>query len=153
MQYLHRFSEASATAFADRNRYVGDVPGVPTRRAALAGASPTSAPACSTRPGRIAAAGAVRHARRRVRRVRRRDARPARSPTTDVSTTHLSVVDRWGNAVSYTSTIEATGGSGITVPGWGFLLNNELTDFNFAPLRQACPTPTCPARASARARR
>jgi gamma-glutamyltranspeptidase/glutathione hydrolase len=34
---------------------------------------------------------------------------------------------------SYTLTIESTGGSGITVPGWGFLLNNELTDFNFIP--------------------
>ena len=33
--------------------------------------------------------------------------------------------------VSYTFTIESTGGSGLVVPGWGFLLNNELTDFNF----------------------
>jgi gamma-glutamyltranspeptidase/glutathione hydrolase len=43
---------------------------------------------------------------------------------------HLVAADRWGNLVSYTLTIEATGGSGITVPGRGFLLNNELTDFN-----------------------
>ena len=49
------------------------------------------------------------------------------------STTHLTVADRWGNVVSYTLTIEQTGGSGIVVPGRGFLLNNELTDFNFAP--------------------
>ncbi len=47
------------------------------------------------------------------------------------STTHLTVSDRWGNVVSYTFTIESTGGNGIVVPGWGFLLNNELTDFNF----------------------
>ena len=46
-------------------------------------------------------------------------AAPARRSTRTSSTTHLSVVDRWGNAVSYTSTIEATGGSGITVPGLG----------------------------------
>jgi gamma-glutamyltranspeptidase/glutathione hydrolase len=38
--------------------------------------------------------------------------------------------DRWGNIVSYTLTIEQTGGSGIVVPGRGFLLNNELTDFS-----------------------
>jgi gamma-glutamyltranspeptidase / glutathione hydrolase len=47
------------------------------------------------------------------------------------STTHLTVSDRLGNVVSYTYTIESTGGNGIVVPGWGFLLNNELTDFNF----------------------
>jgi gamma-glutamyltranspeptidase / glutathione hydrolase len=47
------------------------------------------------------------------------------------STTHLVVSDRTGTVVSYTFTIESTGGNGIVVPGWGFLLNNELTDFNF----------------------
>ena len=49
------------------------------------------------------------------------------------STTHLTVSDRFGNVVSYTFTIEQIGGSGIVVPGHGFLLNNELTDFNFVP--------------------
>jgi gamma-glutamyltranspeptidase/glutathione hydrolase len=46
------------------------------------------------------------------------------------STTHLVTADRAGNVVSYTLTIEQTGGSAITVPDRGFLLNNELTDFN-----------------------
>jgi len=50
------------------------------------------------------------------------------------STTHLVVSDRHGNVVSYTFTIESTGGNGIVVPGYGFLLNNELTDFNFDSL-------------------
>jgi gamma-glutamyltranspeptidase / glutathione hydrolase len=50
-----------------------------------------------------------------------------------VHTTHFSVVDKWGNIVSWTTTIEQTWGTGITVPGYGFLLNNELTDFNFVP--------------------
>jgi gamma-glutamyltranspeptidase / glutathione hydrolase len=54
-------------------------------------------------------------------------------------TTHFSVVDKWGNVVSYTTTIEATWGTGITVPGYGFLLNNELTDFNFDPTRSDTP--------------
>jgi gamma-glutamyltranspeptidase/glutathione hydrolase len=49
------------------------------------------------------------------------------------STTHLTVSDRWGNIVSYTFTIEQTGGSAITVPNHGFLLNNELTDFEPTP--------------------
>jgi gamma-glutamyltranspeptidase/glutathione hydrolase len=50
------------------------------------------------------------------------------------STTHLVVSDKQGNVVSYTFTIESTGGNGIVVPGYGFLLNNELTDFNFDSL-------------------
>jgi gamma-glutamyltranspeptidase / glutathione hydrolase len=50
------------------------------------------------------------------------------------STTHLTVADRHGFVVTYTFTIESTGGNGIVVPGWGFLLNNELTDFNFDSL-------------------
>jgi gamma-glutamyltranspeptidase / glutathione hydrolase len=47
-----------------------------------------------------------------------------------LSTTHLVTSDRWGNIVSYTCTIESIGGSGIVVPGYGFILNNELTDFD-----------------------
>jgi gamma-glutamyltranspeptidase/glutathione hydrolase len=50
------------------------------------------------------------------------------------STTHLVVSDRHGTVVSYTFTIESTGGNGIVVPGYGFLLNNELTDFNYDSL-------------------
>ena len=49
------------------------------------------------------------------------------------STTHLTVSDKWGNIVTYTFTIEQTGGSAITVPGYGFILNNELTDFDPQP--------------------
>ncbi|EHR72848.1 gamma-glutamyltranspeptidase [Burkholderiales bacterium JOSHI_001] len=52
-------------------------------------------------------------------------------------TTHFAVADRWGNVVTYTTTIENTWGTGITVPGYGFLLNNELTDFNFTPTADA----------------
>jgi gamma-glutamyltranspeptidase / glutathione hydrolase len=47
------------------------------------------------------------------------------------TTTHLTVADRRGDLVSYTFTNESTGGSGLVVPGYGFLLNNELTDFNY----------------------
>jgi gamma-glutamyltranspeptidase / glutathione hydrolase len=48
-------------------------------------------------------------------------------------TTHFSVTDRWGNVVSYTTTIEQVFGTGIMVPGYGFMLNNELTDFDAVP--------------------
>ena len=46
------------------------------------------------------------------------------------STTHISIVDKYGNALSMTSTIESSFGSRLMTNG-GFLLNNELTDFSF----------------------
>ena len=76
-----------------------------------------------------------------------------RTRTRGTDTNHLVVADHCGDVVSYTNTIEELGGSGIVVPGRGFLLNNELTDFDFAPPSSgaARPEPARPA-ASARAR-
>jgi gamma-glutamyltranspeptidase/glutathione hydrolase len=63
-------------------------------------------------------------------------------PGTENGTTHFSVVDKWGNVVSYTNTIESGYGIGVfagytpqggSFRNFGFLLNNELTDFNSAP--------------------
>jgi gamma-glutamyltranspeptidase/glutathione hydrolase len=54
-------------------------------------------------------------------------------------TTHFTVSDKEGNVVSYTFTIESWGGSGIVVPGYGFLLNNEMTDFDFSGPRPNVP--------------
>jgi len=140
--YLHRFSEASATAFADRNRYVGDVPGVPVRqltsqafadeRACLfdpTKAQPRPIPFGSPDGSYTSCAG---------------DGRGQVEPYEGQSTTHLVTADKWGNIAAYTLTIEQTGGSGITVPGWGFLLDNELTDFNFTPLTPGVPDPNLP---------
>lgn len=45
-------------------------------------------------------------------------------------TTHLTVVDRWGNVVAFTTTIEQVFGTGRMLPGYGLMINNELTDFN-----------------------
>ena len=138
VDYLHRFSEASATAFADRNRYVGDVPGVPVAERS-ARPSPPSGPASSTR--RRPSRGRSRSARPTAATRRAPPARrPQREPHEGPSTTHLTTADRWGNVASYTLTIESTGGSGITVPGYGFLLNNELTDFNFVSTTPAGTT-------------
>lgn len=50
-----------------------------------------------------------------------------------METTHFTAVDRWGNIAACTSSIERIFGSGIMVPGYGFLLNNDLTDFNPEP--------------------
>ncbi|WP_054951321.1 gamma-glutamyltransferase [Numidum massiliense] len=48
-------------------------------------------------------------------------------------TTHFTVADRWGNLVVYTTTIEQLFGTGIMVPEYGIILNNELTDFDARP--------------------
>jgi gamma-glutamyltranspeptidase/glutathione hydrolase len=48
-------------------------------------------------------------------------------------TTHFSIVDRWGNAVANTYTLNGSFGSGVTVAGAGFLLNNEMDDFSIKP--------------------
>jgi gamma-glutamyltranspeptidase / glutathione hydrolase len=55
------------------------------------------------------------------------------------------VSDRFGNVVSYTTTIEQLGGSGIVVPGRGFLLNSELADCDYTALQQGVPDPDLPA--------
>src|ERR671910_3183188 len=52
-------------------------------------------------------------------------------------TSHMVAVDRWGNVASLTSTIESAFGSGLMVNG--YYLNNELTDFTFAPERDGAP--------------
>lgn len=130
-QALHLYLEATAHAFADRNAYVGDPAFVDVPTETLLSQDFADARACvidpdlaSVKPVAPAPLDAAGCATAAV-------ADPV--DTENISTTHLSVVDRWGNAVAYTLTIEQTGGSGMTVPGRGFLLNNELTDFNFVP--------------------
>src|ERR687896_1777469 len=115
-QALHRYLEASALAFADRGQYLGDPDFVDVPLAGLL--SDSFAAERRALIGDTAATKPV----------------PPGDPTDNegTSTTHLTIADDEGNVVSYTFTIESTGGSGITVPGYGFLLNNELTDFNFA---------------------
>ncbi|UBU14836.1 gamma-glutamyltransferase family protein [Nonomuraea gerenzanensis] len=128
---LHEYLEASRLAFADRGKYVGDIPGVPLRellsdgfakeRACLVGGTAMPHPAAPGEPDGSYGACA-----------------PPTGTATPVAqegpeTTHLVVADRWGNVIAYNLTIESTGGNGIVVPGRGVLLNNELTDFTFGP--------------------
>jgi gamma-glutamyltranspeptidase/glutathione hydrolase len=70
---------------------------------------------------------------------------PASAQTNERGTTNLTVADRWGNVVEYTLTIEQIGGNAMVVPGRGFLLNNEMTDFNFTPTQGDKPDPNLPA--------
>ena len=108
-------TRTSATRRSSRNPIAGLLSNeYAATRAALIG--PTAPPG----PGRRG------HPARRGRRRRQQRRRVDRVG----STTHLSVADKDGNIVAYTFTIEQTGGNGVVVPGYGFLLNNELTDFD-----------------------
>jgi gamma-glutamyltranspeptidase/glutathione hydrolase len=130
--YLHHYIEASALAFADRGTYVGDPAFVDVPTAQLTDPLFGKERACEIDPAHAAtkpvAPGDV---------TAYDGACPAsvaplaqEKDTENISTTNLTVADKWGNVVEYTLTIEQTGGSGIVVPGRGFLLNNELTDFS-----------------------
>lgn len=128
---LHHYLEASALAFADRGAYVGDPAYVDVPIRDLLADRFAAERACAIDPEAAASkpvpAGDVTD----YDGVCGGDSGTARAwEDNGVSTTHLTTADRWGNVVSYTLTIEQTGGSGIVVPGRGFLLNNELTDFS-----------------------
>ena len=60
-------------------------------------------------------------------------------------TNNIVTEDKWGDIVAYTNTINFFGGSGQVVPGYGFLLNDELTDFDFAPSSPGAYDPNLPA--------
>ncbi|PFG08186.1 gamma-glutamyltransferase [Marinobacter sp. LV10MA510-1] len=116
---IHHMAEAMKLAYADRTQYLGDTDFVDVPVAGLISKgyaeelrgtirADKTRPASEIKPGQPAA---------------------YESP----ETTHFSVVDRWGNAVSNTYTINFSYGSGITVAGAGFLLNNEMDDFSAKP--------------------
>jgi gamma-glutamyltranspeptidase/glutathione hydrolase len=142
-QALHHYLEASALAFADRNRYVGDGTPRPMLRELLRDAYAAER-ACRIDPAaalpKPVAPGVPDGDYGGCPTAARADTRDDRT-----GTTNLTVADRWGNVVEYTLTIEATGGSAMVVPGRGFLLNNELTDFNFTPTQGTAPDPNLPA--------
>ena len=122
---MHVLTEAQKLAFADRNRYMADadfvkVPG-----------------------GLLNSAYVAKRSRLIDPKIAMKRARPGKPPKSaahlfgvdatreSAGTSHISVIDRSGNAVSMTTTIESAFGSGIWAAG--FLLNNELTDFSFRP--------------------
>jgi len=109
---LHLFLEASRFSFADRNAFLAD-------------------PEFFDVPLEELLSDGFAAERRALIDPRHAATSPVAPGDPAHETTHLVVSDRDGTVVSYTFTIESTGGNGIVVPGRGFLLNNELTDFNF----------------------
>jgi gamma-glutamyltranspeptidase / glutathione hydrolase len=110
---LHLMAEAQKIAFADRGAYVADPDFVRVNTPSL-----ISTVYAGVRSQEIDGQRAKTYG-------------PGQGPPTrpGESTTHVSVIDRRGAAVSITCTIEQEFGSAVVAPGTGFLLNNELTDF------------------------
>ncbi|MBB4908036.1 gamma-glutamyltransferase [Actinophytocola algeriensis] len=140
VQALHHYLEASRLAFADRGRYIGDSDYVDVPQRELLSDRFAKQRACEIDPD-AAAPGAVPPGDVTAGGQCAPDTAATPGGSQGFHTNHFVVSDRWGNVVSYTNTIEQLGGSGIVVPGRGFLLNNELTDFNFAPTQGDAPDP------------
>ena len=114
-QYVHLVAEMEKRVFADRGEYLGDSDFVDIDIETLISDSYVNRRAREVNPRTISRLDGV-------------------SPgLTSPNTTHYSIIDQWGNAVSNTYTINWAFGSGVVIEGAGFLLNNEMDDFSAKP--------------------
>jgi gamma-glutamyltranspeptidase/glutathione hydrolase len=147
VEALFHYLEASRLAYADRNAYVGDPkyvhvplgglldPRFAATRRCLIGNTALTSPVAAGSPlqpfsGCSGSAFSTQSS----------SASPEAHHTNNIVTE-----DKWGDIVAYTNTINFFGGSGQVVPGYGFLLNDELTDFDFAPSSPGAYDPNLPA--------
>jgi gamma-glutamyltranspeptidase/glutathione hydrolase len=141
---LFHYLEASRLAYADRNAYVGDPryvnvplsgllsPAFAATRRCLIGSQALTSPVAAGDPYPPYGSCPSQTS--------------GQPPAAEGGhTNNIVTVDKWGNIVAYTNTINFFGGSGETVPGYGFLLNNEMTDFDFAPPSAGVYDPNLPA--------
>ncbi len=143
---LFHYLEASRLAYADRNAYVGDHdyvhvplaglldPGFAATRRCLIGNTALTSPVAPGSPfppfaGCGSGTGPT----------------PSSASPEAHHTNNIVTEDKWGDIVAYTNTINFFGGSGQVVPGYGFLLNDELTDFDFAASSPGAYDPNLPA--------
>ena len=133
---LHLMLESSRFTFADRNAYLADPDFFDVPLAGLLSDSFAAERRAliDEKHGGHEPGGARRPVRQPEGQGQARAAAAPRSATRASRPPTSSSRTRKGNVVSYTFTIESTGGNAIVVPGYGFLLNNELTDFNFDSL-------------------
>jgi len=115
-EYIHVMSEIGKRVFADRAEYMGDPDFVSVPVKALTDADYINERAADIQPASISDTPSIK---------------PGLKESED--TTHFSIMDRWGNAVANTTTINLTFGSGVVVTGAGFLLNDEMDDFSAKP--------------------
>ena len=131
----HLFAESQRLAYADRELFLGDTDFVAVPVRGLVD------------DGYLARRGALISAEHAMATATAGSPPPGDGPPImawadgdepeENGTSHFAVTDKWGNAVSYTSTVEGPFGSGIMVGGYS--LNNELTDFSFSPAKGGKP--------------
>lgn len=114
-QYVHLIAEMEKRVFADRAEYFGDPDFVDVPIKKLISQDYIKRRATEVNTNSISEL---------------KDAKPGLDSP---STTHFSIVDKWGNAVANTYTINWSYGSGVVVEGAGFILNNEMDDFSTKP--------------------
>ena len=115
-QTIHLMAEAMRYAFADRSEYMGDPDfvNVPAEKLASKEYAKRIYDKIKANRGKATPSS---------------DVRPGMALHEGANTTHYSVVDKWGNAVAVTYTINESYGSAAAIMGLGFLLNNEMDDF------------------------
>ncbi len=124
-EYIHLFTEAYKLAFADRDAYMADPnfnPDIP-----------------------LSALTSKEYAAQRAQLIDPAKAQSYSAGETDnyehTDTTHFSVADAQGNCVSITKTINSYFGSGVMVEGYGFMMNNQMSDFSTDPDSVNCIEP------------
>ena len=115
---VHYVAEVMRRFFADRNHYLGDPDYVKAPVAQLLDPAYIRARRATIDPARATHSS---------------DVRPGLAANESTETTHYSIIDAEGNAVAVTYTLNNSYGSGVTVPGLGFLLNDEMDDFTSKP--------------------
>ena len=117
--YIHLLAEAERRSFADRSKFLGDPDFVSVPKSALLDSNYILNRMNSYNPYRASKSS---------------DIFPGNNLINESEeTTHYSIADQYGNAVSVTTTLNGSFGSGVVVGGGGFLLNNEMDDFSSKP--------------------
>jgi gamma-glutamyltranspeptidase/glutathione hydrolase len=115
---IHLMAETMRQAYVDRNTAFGDPDFVPDPRPQLLSPEHAAAIRAAIDPGKAAPSAELT---------------PGTRQSEAAETTHYSVIDNDGNAVSVTYTLNGNFGAGVVAPGTGFLLNNEMDDFTVKP--------------------
>lgn len=116
LSYVHLLAESGKRVFADRAEYLGDPDFFEVPLNALVDEGYLAKRASTIQLSQISVS---------------EDIKPGLKESEE--TTHFSIMDKWGNAVSNTTTINLGFGSGVVVEGAGFLLNDEMDDFSAKP--------------------
>lgn len=127
--YIHLIAQIEDRVFADRQQYIGDPDSYRIPVDKLTDDAYLAQRADEVKPDEVPGATPVKGGLG--------DSLPEKTQTT-----HFSVVDKWGNAVSNTYTLDGSFGSGVVVDGGGFLLNDAMDDFETSPVAAGAPGAT-----------